>query len=231
MVSEEAVLVLGESPFHATHLTSSHQLGYVGGEWERDVAFGGYKVPLAGDIAAGQMLQNVRGVSAERRERLIEVLDIEPSWRLHQVSDGQRRRVQIAMGLLHEFKVGSGVLLLDEITVDLDVLARSSLLDFLKEETETRGCTATHIFDGLDDWPTHVAYLSGGEAKICAPVAEVPSLKDAPRLLEWVEGLLRADAATEPEAKPPVLEADSVTPWSRPWNNGYASGTLHSTIK
>lgn len=46
MVSEEAVLVLGESPFHATHLTSSHQLGYVGGEWERDVAFGGYKVPL-----------------------------------------------------------------------------------------------------------------------------------------------------------------------------------------
>lgn len=62
-----------------------------------------------GDIAAGQMLQNVRGVSAERRERLIEVLDIEPSWRLHQVSDGQRRRVQIAMGLLHEFKVGSGV--------------------------------------------------------------------------------------------------------------------------
>lgn len=47
MVSEEAVLVLGESPFHATHLTSSHQLGYVGGEWERDVAFGGYKVPLA----------------------------------------------------------------------------------------------------------------------------------------------------------------------------------------
>lgn len=46
MVSEQAVLVLGESPFHATHLTSSHQLGYVGGEWERDVAFGGYKVPL-----------------------------------------------------------------------------------------------------------------------------------------------------------------------------------------
>jgi CCR4-NOT complex subunit CAF16 len=51
------------------------------------------------------------------------------------------------------------VLLLDEITVDLDVLARSNLLTYLKKECEERGATiiyATHIFDGLDDWPTHI---------------------------------------------------------------------------
>jgi len=51
------------------------------------------------------------------------------------------------------------VLLLDEITVDLDVLARSNLLTYLKKECDGRGATiiyATHIFDGLDDWPTHV---------------------------------------------------------------------------
>lgn len=36
------------------------------------------------------------------------------------MSDGQRRRVQICVGLLRPFKV----LLLDEITVDLDVLGR-----------------------------------------------------------------------------------------------------------
>ena len=32
-----------------------------------------------------------------------------------------------------------------------------------KKETETRGATvvyATHIFDGLDDWPTHLHYLN-----------------------------------------------------------------------
>jgi CCR4-NOT complex subunit CAF16 len=36
------------------------------------------------------------------------------------VSDGQRRRVQLAYGLLTPYSV----LLLDEITVDLDVLGR-----------------------------------------------------------------------------------------------------------
>lgn len=51
------------------------------------------------------------------------------------------------------------VLLLDEITVDLDVLARADLLTFLVSECEERGATivyATHIFDGLDKWATHI---------------------------------------------------------------------------
>lgn len=43
------------------------------------------------------------------------------------------------------------MLLLDEITVDLDVVARLRLLDFFRDECEERGATilyATHIFDG-----------------------------------------------------------------------------------
>jgi CCR4-NOT complex subunit CAF16 len=47
MVPEDAVRVLGEPPFHATNLTSSGALAYVGGNWERDIAFAGYAVPLA----------------------------------------------------------------------------------------------------------------------------------------------------------------------------------------
>jgi CCR4-NOT complex subunit CAF16 len=46
-------------------------------------------------------------------------------------------------------------LLLDEITVDLDVVARIRLLDFFRQECEERGATilyATHIFDGLEKW-------------------------------------------------------------------------------
>jgi CCR4-NOT complex subunit CAF16 len=111
---------------------------------------------------------------------MFQTLDIDLTWRMHKASDGQRRRVQICMGLLKSFKVcfpfpclkgynaiihtiikknAMQVLLLDEITVDLDVLARSNLLSYLKKECEERGATiiyATHIFDGLDDWPTHI---------------------------------------------------------------------------
>ncbi len=55
------------------------------------------------------------------------------------------------------------VLLLDEITVDLDVLARADLVAFLKSECEERGATiiyATHIFDGLESWPSHLVMFS-----------------------------------------------------------------------
>jgi ABC-type uncharacterized transport system ATPase subunit len=55
------------------------------------------------------------------------------------------------------------VLLLDEITVDLDVLARADLITFLRSECEEAGATivyATHIFDGLESWPTHMVYPS-----------------------------------------------------------------------
>ena len=55
---------------------------------------------LQGDIPAGQMIGSVPGVDPARRERVMQVLDIDPEWRMHRVSDGQRRRVQICMGLL-----------------------------------------------------------------------------------------------------------------------------------
>lgn len=44
------------------------------------------------------------------------------------------------------------VLLLDEITTDLDVITRADFLAFLRHEAECNGATivyATHIFDGL----------------------------------------------------------------------------------
>lgn len=56
---------------------------------------------------------------------------------MHQISDGERRRVQLCMGLMGDWDV----LLLDEVTVDLDVLVRSELLAFLIKESEERGAT------------------------------------------------------------------------------------------
>lgn len=58
------------------------------------------------------------------------------------------------------------MLLLDEVTVDMDIVGRLDLLEFFKEECSERGATivyATHIFDGLESWATHLAYVSDGK--------------------------------------------------------------------
>ena len=99
-----------------------------------------------------------------RRDELVEILDIDLRWRMHAVSDGERRRVQLAMGLVRPWRV----LLLDEITVDLDLLSRSGFLDWLKRETEVRACTvvyATHILDNLAGWPSHLVHMHMGRVK------------------------------------------------------------------
>lgn len=59
----------------------------------------------AGDISAGRMIFGVEGVDSERREKLISLLDIDVNWKMHTVSDGQRRRVQICIALLKPFNV------------------------------------------------------------------------------------------------------------------------------
>jgi CCR4-NOT complex subunit CAF16 len=56
---------------------------------------------------------------------------------MHQISDGERRRVQLCMGLMGNWDV----LLLDEVTVDLDALVRAELLGFLVKESKERGAT------------------------------------------------------------------------------------------
>lgn len=122
------------------------------------------------DIGVKELLKSVGGDHfPERRDELIQVLDIDSNWRMHAVSDGERRRVQLAMGLIRPWRI----LLLDEITVDLDLLSRSNFLGFLKKETEKRECTivyATHILDNLAQWPSHLVHMSLGKVKDWGPV-------------------------------------------------------------
>ena len=111
------------------------------------------------DIPVHKMMERLQHSYPERRDELVEMLGIDLNWRMHQLSDGQRRRVQLLLGLIRPFKV----LLLDEITTSLDVCVRQDLLQWLEKESCDRGATiiyATHIFDGLDEWPTHLTYLT-----------------------------------------------------------------------
>lgn len=54
------------------------------------------------------MIFGVEGVDPARRAKLIELLDIDIYQRMTTMSDGQRRRVQICMGLLKPYEVSRG---------------------------------------------------------------------------------------------------------------------------
>ncbi|KAL2490356.1 ABC transporter I family member 20 [Abeliophyllum distichum] len=244
MVEPDMVKVLGRSAFHDTALTVSGDLCYLGGEWRREVAFAGFEVAIQMDVSAEKMIYGVAGVDPQRRDELIKVLDVDLSWRMHKVSDGQRRRVQICMGLLKPFKV----LLLDEITVDLDVLARADLLKFLKKECDERGATivyATHIFDGLEDWPSHIVYVAHGKLQFAMPMDKVKE-SSSMSLMRTVESWLRKERDEERKRRK-ARKANGLSEYDKQvdgtrvtgdparaavhaLNNGWAAGRLNSTI-
>lgn len=152
------------------------------------------------DMDVPTLLASVGGNAyPDRRDELVNILDIDLGWRMHAVSDGERRRVQLAMGLLRPWQV----LLLDEITVDLDLLSRSNFLSYLKQETESRPCTivyATHILDNLSHWPTHLVHMSLGTVRQWGPIEqfqnEVPETAENSQLGELVLKWLKEDLKT-----------------------------------
>ncbi len=186
MVPGDRVRVLGRPAFDDTSLAADVE--YLGGLFPFDV-----------DIAVGQLVDGVIGVDPARRAMLIRVLGVDVDWHMHAVSDGQRKRVQILLGLLRP----SRVLLLDEITTDLDLLARRDLLAFLRSESEQHGATivyASHILDRLESWATHVAYMSRGRVELVAESAQLSGLNQlieagaSSPMAQLIESWLERDA-------------------------------------
>jgi CCR4-NOT complex subunit CAF16 len=165
MVPAAAVRVLGRPAFHDTTLAA-------------EVAFIGGAFPFAADIAVGAILDARRGIDPARRARLLDMLDVDVRWRMHRVSDGQRRRVQLLLDLERRLRL----ILLDEVTAELDVLARADLLRFLRGESEEGGVTvvyASHVLEGLQAFGTDLLFLSPGRVRCLAPLGEVPELRAA----------------------------------------------------
>jgi len=112
--------VIGKDAFH--DMTLCGRVTYVGDRWTQ-----------TGDVKVSELI-GLEGRNKkedglhERRMHLLNVLDVDPHWRIYRLSDGQRRRVQILMAMIQP----ADVLLLDEISTDLDVIGRQNLLNFSK---------------------------------------------------------------------------------------------------
>jgi CCR4-NOT complex subunit CAF16 len=187
--------IFGRPAFHDTSL--GRIVALLGERW-------GYET--MGDITVEKLVNGLENPDWDRIEQLMDVLEVEWDWSIFRLSDGQRRRVQLLLGLAHKKEL----LLLDEVTTDLDVVARQNLLRFLKEESEQRGVTliyATHIFDGLEDWATDIVYLTNGKISINSSLKDLEGLQElrqqkvpAP-LFRLVEVWLRKEFEEQKAAK------------------------------
>ena len=211
---DESVSVLGEHPFRCTTLNNARS--HMDINWgQRTVAFSGHGIPLQADIKVADMMQKLQTSFPERRDALIKVLEINTEWRMHMVSDGQRRRVQLFLGLIRPYKI----LLMDEVTISLDALVRWNILNWIKDDCRARGALciyATHIFDGMNAWCDNLVYVNKkGEIKYDSP----PDFEIYPQFLQW---LREEHSASEPANADHIVSKVS----SQVSAGGYASGRI-----
>ena len=95
---------------------------------------------------------------------LTEMLDIGDLLKTfaRELSLGQRMRADLAMALLH----GPTLLLLDEPTLGLDVVAKRRMIEFLKAINRENGVTiivTSHDMDDLEEMAQRIIMISGGK--------------------------------------------------------------------
>merc|ERR1712193_9931 len=79
-------------------------------------------------------------------------------------------------------------------------------LQYLRKECDERGATilyATHIFDGLDEWATHLGHMTGGKLNKVAPLDQYEDFvkfnqgDSTSPLLDAIDSWLRAERVTQ----------------------------------
>lgn len=92
---------------------------------------------------------------------LLEIGDLLKTY-ARELSLGQRMRADLAMMLLHSPEV----ILLDEPTLGLDVVAKRQMIDFLKRINREQGVTivvTSHDMDDLEEMAERILMISGGK--------------------------------------------------------------------
>jgi ABC-2 type transport system ATP-binding protein len=132
------------------------------------VAQGGSSLPEArvGEelVDQGRLFGMTAAAAEARGKELLASLDLEGVWcRLTKtLSGGQRRRLDIAMGLVHS----PGLVFLDEPTSGLDPQARANLWQHVRGLRDSRGATVfltTHYLEEADALCDRILVIDDGE--------------------------------------------------------------------
>jgi len=129
---------------------------------------------------------------------LIDLFDMRPfaDGRCGALSTGQRQKVSIARAVLHD----PPVLILDEPTTGLDILASSAMIDFIESRRAAGACVlfSTHIHSEAERLCDRIGVIHRGRLLASGTYAELAELTGK----RWLEEIFRAlvQAAGEEEA-------------------------------
>ena len=162
-------------------------------------------------------------VATRRAHDLLEQLELPDTWKrpTKTLSGGQRRRLDVAMGLIHEPRL----LFLDEPTTGLDPQARANMWQHVRSLRDRRGATVfltTHYLEEADALCDRVLIIDGGRIvaegapdelrrrtggdSVTLTLCDDESARRAATLLATVAGVGRAEAS-EREVRLETAEA------------------------
>jgi len=105
-------------------------------------------------------------------KRLIEELELNPTRKIVQLSQGDQQKLSIMLGVCHHPKL----LLLDEPMSALDPIIRARFLDLILERLRDDGCTvviSSHLLGDVEKVMDWVVCLDAGELAVSAPFDEL----------------------------------------------------------
>jgi ABC-2 type transport system ATP-binding protein len=110
----------------------------------------------------------------KKAKELLEFLELEGAAQrqVKTFSGGMRRRLQLAMGLIHEPKI----LFLDEPTLGLDIQTRQKMWTYIQDLNREKGITVfmtTHYLEEADSLCDRIAIIDAGQIKVSGPPSEL----------------------------------------------------------
>jgi len=160
-------------------------------------------------------LYDIRGKEANKRANyLLELmgLDLKKNSKVSEFSGGMKRRLNIAIGIVHKPEV----LFLDEPTVGIDVQARVNIRELLKRfvNEDMRIIYTTHQLDEAEELCDRIAIMDEGEIKAQGNLRELISLIGEEISVEFKgkfnEKILKSNFFNNSDAKLIKLSQDSL---------------------
>lgn len=149
--------------------TIKKHVGYV----PQDFAFYDELTPAQNFEFFGAMYGLSKKTIAEQTEKLLDILGLTSvrNKKVSEFSGGMKRRVNLAIGMLHS----PNILFLDEPTVGVDVQSKRAILAFLKEENQ-RGTTiiyTSHNMKDAEEFCTRFALIDFGKLLVTGAMSEL----------------------------------------------------------